>query len=77
MSTGSKNVSKILDLMKYISIASHSRKWLDANTLNPERVHKYYVRAKTKKRCIELLNKYDKGITAHYVNQFGLNWTII
>ena len=59
--------------MKYICIASGNNRWLAGNKLNPNRIDKYYVRAKTKKRCLELLNQHNRSMSMHHINTYGYN----
>ena len=50
----------------------HGR-WINGK-LNPERVESYWVRGRTKKDCLEILNERARGcggMTAHHLRQFG------
>ena len=43
--------------------------------LNPDRIEAFYVRGKTKKRCIEILNTYGRcNVSYNIMSNYGSLW---
>ena len=64
--------------MKEYSICANKQRYTyvdGKSVLNPDRVERYYVRGKSKKDCLEILNtKGGMNCSMYYFNGFALMW---
>ena len=61
--------------MKEISLSASYARYLPDKRLNPNRVDVIYIRAKTLKRAVELVNQYGppgrRNLTMHHLRKYG------